>query len=346
MRAAGYETFFLSTCLRIELAWLGDRGAIHEVFGLLYGGDVTHERGVVRGDADAFHHLCRVAAGLDSPLVGEPEVLAQFRRAVAGLNRGPGSLVRTLEAAVGVARSSRRLLHEVPRGSLAAVAAQMARPLGRVAVLGGGAMARAALGHLEGADVTLLARKPTPVSGHAPRSWDGVADTLATFPAVISTVPGKTPVLSDVEFAAALARRHGPLVLVDLGMPPGFTRPDADRGVRYLGVDDLAATVANPSAVAAEESLAEAAASMWRRMTGDDRAGSVIAAVIEQAEAAVAEEVTRFASRLAGVDDPEQVLRQVAHTVARRVLHPAISYLATTDETSVEVVAEAFGVET
>jgi glutamyl-tRNA reductase len=72
----------------------------------------------------------------------------------------------------------------------------------------------------------------------------------------------------------------------------------------------------------------------------------VIAAMMEQADTAVVEEVQRFATRLAVSDDPERVLRQLAHSVARRVLHGPISYVSSSDRgiDVAETLAEAFGV--
>lgn len=348
LEAAGHEVFFLATCLRVEVAWLGEPQSAAEVFELLHGSTEALGEAAVRQDEAAFQHLCRVAAGLDSPLVGEPEVLGQFRRAVATLHdagQPAGSLGRILEAAVGTARSARRLLAETPRGSLASLAATQAAQRGRVAVLGAGAMAKAAIEHLDDADVTVFARRPEPVAGHDPRSWSDLPEALADFPAVISAVPGKTPLLDPDRVAEALGRRRQPLLLIDLGMPPGFARPDGDGVVTYLDVDDIASSFASPSVSLADDKIADEATAGWRRLAAADRVGAVIAAVMGQAETAVAEEVRRFAPRLATVDDPEQVLRQVARTVARRVLHPAISFLGKTDDDAVEVVAEAFGVE-
>ena len=348
LEAAGYEAFFLVTCLRVEMAWLGEPHSAAEVFELIHGSTGGLGAAALRQDEAAFQHLCRVAAGLDSPLVGEPEVLGQFRRAVAAIQdagQPAGSLGRILEAAVGTARSARRLLAETPRGSLASLAATQAAQRGRVAVFGAGAMAKAALEHLSDAEVTVFARRPEPVAGHNPRSWADVPEALADFPAVISAVPGKAPLFDADRVAEALGRRRQPLLLVDLGMPPGFARPDDDGIVTYLDVDDIASSFASPSVSLADDKIAEEAAAAWRRLAAADRVGAVIAAVMGQAETAVAEEVKRFAPRLATVDDPEQVLRQVARTVARRVLHPAISFLGKTDDDAVEVVAEAFGVE-
>jgi glutamyl-tRNA reductase len=69
--------------------------------------------------------------------------------------------------------------------------------------------------------------------------------------------------------------------------------------------------------------------------------------MVGQAEAAVSEEVERFVKRLETAADPEPLLRQLAHTVARRVLHPSISYVGSAEHgaEAVEMFAEAFGVD-
>ncbi len=85
---------------------------------------------------------------------------------------------------------------------------------------------------------------------------------------------------------------------------------------------------------------------MWRRLSVPDRVGAVIAAIMEQADTAVSEEVHRFARRLAASDDPERVMRQLAHSVVRRVLHGPISFVSSTDRgvDVAETLAEAFGI--
>jgi glutamyl-tRNA reductase len=74
--------------------------------------------------------------------------------------------------------------------------------------------------------------------------------------------------------------------------------------------------------------------------------GPVIVAILEQAHRAVDEEVQRFMFKLDNPNGNEPVLRQLAQTVAHRVLHPALSHLgsAEAEAGSVEVIAEAFGV--
>lgn len=347
--SSGHEAFILSTCLRVEIAVAADQDTAKDLLGYLYRDPATSELAAIRTDEAAFVHLCRIAAGLDSPLIGEPEVFAQFRQAVEAFQRASsadGSLARVLEAAVGIARSTRRSLVEPASGSLASVAAEVAAPLGRVAILGSGAMARAAVDSLDGADVAIFSRRPARVGSHQTRPWMAAAEALGTYPAVISTVPGKAPLFESGVISAVLARRRHPLLLVDLGMPPGFDQGDLAGPVRYLGIDDVASsTDAHPSAEA-EDRAAALARAMWRRIAASDRARTVIAGLVAQAEQAVTEEVKRYLNRLSATDDPERVLRQLAHTVARRVLHPPISYLGSSGRSAeADVLAEAFGID-
>ncbi|MGH8925722.1 MAG: hypothetical protein ACRDWA_13965 [Acidimicrobiia bacterium] len=348
LRADGARAFLLSTCLRVEIAWAAGPKTRFDLLASLYGETAASHLGTVRTDESAFAHLCRVAAGLDSPLIGEPEVLGQFRQAISMFqesSNGSPSLGRVLEAAVGIARTTRRMLGESPRGSLASLAARTAQPSGRVAILGAGAMARAAAAALSDVELTIFARRSGDVSGHQTLPWEEAAEAFTSFPAVISTVPGKVPLFSAEVVARALSRRREPLLLIDLGMPPGFARPPGD-AVHYLGVDEVASSANSGPAAEAEEKVAREAATAWRRLVSPGRAGSVIAGMVDQAERAVTEEVARFASRLAGAGNPERVLRQLAHTVARRVLHAPISFISSTERgDAVEVLAEAFGLE-
>jgi glutamyl-tRNA reductase len=348
LRSIGRHAFLLSTCLRIEIAWTAGPESGPDVLACLYG-DRQIDQGAVTRDEGAFVHLSRVAAGLDSPLVGETEVLSQFRQAVSVMPEASlagTDLARIMHAAVGVGRTTRRLLGDTPRGSLGAVAAGVAATSGPVAILGSGAMARAAAEQLDDIDVTVFARRPGDVGGHAALPWEQAEDALATFPVIISTVPGSERLFSDDVIGRSLGSRSDKLLLIDLGMPPGFDPRLMAEGVRYLGVDEVASSVSARPSSEAEEKILRGASAVWRRLAVPDRVGAVIAAMMEQADTAVSEEVQRFATRLAVSDDPERVLRQLAHSVARRVLHGPISYVSSSDRgiDVAETLAEAFGV--
>lgn len=351
LRSHGVEAFFLSTCLRVEIAVTGDERSLRSAIRSLYGvSDTLVGSGTLRHGGEGFLHLCRVAAGLESPVVGELEVLAQFRSAVAAFEAAhpeAALLKRILDGAVAVGRAARRRTGLSPQGSLAAVAAREARRQGRVAIFGSGAMARAAAEELFPVDVTVFSRRPVRVGTLSTCPWEGAFEALTTFPTVISTVPGgETPLPSGRVVEALLARRD-PLLLIDLGMPPGFEHLPQIPLVRYLTIDDVAARAGEQPSDEIEAAVTDASHKTWNRLSAPDRARSVIASLVDQAESAVDEEVSRFARRLESADDPEAILRQVARTVARRILHGPISYIGDSvrHPGTLDVMAEAFGVD-
>ncbi|HSK07529.1 MAG TPA: hypothetical protein VK990_08435 [Acidimicrobiia bacterium] len=345
-----HSVFLLSTCLRVEIVWAGGPEVAPDLLTSLYGDHSMWDLAVTRTDRDVFLHLCRIAAGLESPMIGEIEVLSQFRQAVARFTESSdrrGDLGRVLGAAVGVGRTTRRFLDPAPHGSLASVAAEAVASAPRVAILGSGVMARAAAQHLSHVEVSVFARHPGVIAGGSAHPWERVPHALATYPAVISTVPGGRTLFSDRAIVEALTGRSRPLLLVDLGMPPAFGRTTETDQVSYLGVDDLAASAGRLPPPEAEHALVTEADEAWRRITAPDRVGSIINAMVDQAERAVDEEVRRFANRLGAAEDPEAVLRQLAHTVARRVLHRPISFVGSNagEPDAIEAVADAFGVD-
>lgn len=346
----GRDPFFLATCLRVEIVYPGDSGEAGGVLTALYGNDSMSNLGVVRHDDGAFLHLCRIAAGLESPLVGEPEVLAQFRCAAAAYQEAasaPNALSRTLKSAVGVGRAARRRLGRSDAGSLGSVAAQLAATRESVAVLGSGAMARAVVRSLGPAAGEVYARSPGVVEGREISDWEGALNALARYAAVVSTVPGQTPLFTDQAVRRVLASRSDPLLLVDLAMPPGFERYRDEPGLAYRGIDNVASSVVSDRRVDLDEMVLTEASAAWARIGADDRTRSVISSIVQRAEQAVDEEVKRFAGRIAAADDPEPALRQLAQTVARRVLHGPISYLgsAAGGFEAANVFAEAFGLD-
>lgn len=342
--ADGIEVFVLATCLRVELAWSGGPDMAPAVLEQLYGSrDLPAAK--VRTDLDAFHHLARVAAGLESAQVGEIEVLSQFRQALEQLARrasAESDLVPVVESALGVARAARRSLSDPQRGSLAVAAARMVDSHAEVVVLGVGAMGRAVVRELDRSNVAVYARRSKPETGVPSRPWEELARTLTSCHAVVSTIPGPVPLLEELE------RPEGdPLLLVDLGMPPALAEFDPAGGVVYRGVDDVASSMPSTPEPEADEAVAIESEKTWGRLSVPDEASSIICSMVALVEQAVDDEVSRFAGRFSGADEPEQVLRQLARTVGRRIIHPAVSLLGSTPMTpgELDAVARAFGVD-
>jgi glutamyl-tRNA reductase len=349
----GVDVFVLSTCLRVEVVTTGCDRALDRVLHLLYP-DVSLPRPVVRRDVDGLEHLTRIAAGLESPVVGEQEVLGQMRAAIdVGREAGTigGVFGRILEAAVAEARAARKTLATSAAGSMALVAADVADGADRVAVFGAGKMAHAATDLLrsKGTEVTVYARRPGAVAfdvDHV-RSIDDAPSALATFPVVISATSAKRELFASDVLDRALDRRTRPLTLIDLAMPPDFAPAADPERLVYLNLDGLADHVRRVQAPAAvERRIADAVATRWTRLENHHEVGPVIAAMLDEANRAVSEEVRRFAGRLEATPDQIRVLEQLANTVAHRVLHRPLSFLSSSEHgaDAAPLCAEMFGV--
>lgn len=348
-------TFLLSTCLRVEVAVIGDRPRLDEALERIFPATPEVAMGKVRSDLEAVTHLFRVAAGLESPILGEREILTQFRQALRDSEEQDlvdGTFDRLLEGAVAAGRQARELLPASPHDSLASVAAQIVGGLDHVAVVGSGLMATAAANALLSLaappSVTVLARRPERVTIEGVAVWpiERIAEALDEFPAVISATSAKHSLSGDPAVAASLTARTRPITLVDMAMPPDFP-PLLNDGLEYYSIDDLARMAdRRPRSQEADELVEALAIQAHHRLASHDQVGPVIGGLMGFADQVVEETVERFAGRLRHPDD-RGVLHQVAHTVARTLLARPVEYLNQTrapGETT-ETIAKAFGVE-
>jgi glutamyl-tRNA reductase len=348
------EGFVLSTCLRVEVAVPGPASRLRDVLTGLFGESAVSPQ--IRLGEDAVTHLYRIAAGLESPILGEQEILTQFRRTLiqaeeAGLVDGLFS--RLLESAVAVGRQARELLPGSPHNSMAAVAAQAIGSAERVAVLGSGIMATAVVDGLlllpAPPRVTVVARSPEKVAerpGVDVLGFEHARSVLEEFPVVISATSAKHRLVDDPSLSTSLARRSAPLMLVDMAMPPDF-RPTVGDASTYLSIDDLARMAdRRPRSDRADAMVATAAADAYRQYRDHHEVAPLIGGLISNADAIVEGAVRRFAGRLTDPSD-EAVLRQSAHTVARTLLAGPVSYLKAGERApeAIDVIADAFGVD-
>jgi glutamyl-tRNA reductase len=347
--------FVLSTCLRVELVVPGPESRLRQALTSLLGDAAIPVPPLIRCGQPAVTHLFRIAAGLESPILGEQEILTQFRQSLLEAESSGqvgGLLARLLESAVSVGRQARELLPPSPHNSMAAVAAQAVGTADRVAVLGSGIMATAVLDGLmllpAPPQVTVVARNPEKVAnqpGIDVLAFEHAHRVIEEFPAVVSATSAKHRLIDDHSLADAVARRTMPLLLIDMAMPPDF-RPSPSDAISYLAIDDLARMAdRRPRSDQADAFVESAAADAYRQYREHHEVGPLIGGLMTSADAIVDDTVRRFSGRLGDPSD-EAVLRQTAHTVARTLLAGPVSYLRTGEKSSeaVDVIADAFGV--
>jgi glutamyl-tRNA reductase len=212
--------------------------------------------GYVRHGLDAVEHLCRVACGLDSVIVGEAEISGQIRRA-ASRARDAGVLGPYLEAVVagalacsGRARAETAIARGVTSVASAGVTLGVSL-LGTLAhrtvlVVGAGQAGRQALarlGRLETGRLLIASRsehhahEAAALSGAEAVDWDRMPALVDETDLLIAAVQAPRPVVDASRWGPRIER---PLVAIDLSVPRAIDPRAADvPGVTLRTVDDL-----------------------------------------------------------------------------------------------------------
>lgn len=342
--------FVMSTCLRIEV--VSTEGP-EPLLAALTAGDLDGEfpKPEIYEEEAAILHLFRVAAGLESPVLGEKEILVQYRQAVADAQAGDQldpDLVRILQSGVGAGRRARQVLPDQPHDSMGAIAADLVGGHERVTIIGAGDMASAVARNLRDRPsapaVTVLARRPEHVAISGVEIWPmtRLDDAVTGATAIVSATTASSRLLSQDHLAELLQRRSEPLLLIDMALPPDFS-PPADSPVTHYDIDDLALMAGVPaSAVEAEELIAELAGAAYKRQRNHQVVGPLIGQMMDDADAIVAATVARFGPRLTHAGD-EEILRQAVHTATRSILSRPIAHLREVGETEeANVVSDLF----
>ncbi len=252
---------------------------------------------------EAARHLFRVAAGLDSMLLGEAEILGQVREAyklaVESGSTGP-MLNRLFQGALEVGKRVRAETEVGARPvSVAAAAMKLAEQIfGALAdhsalIVGAGATGAKAAAQLRNRGIGRLwvsnrtperARELAERVGGEWLDWEGVASALELPDIVVTSLAGTEWSLGRSAVAAAMAvRQNRPLFLIDLGVPRNVDGAAAELYNVYLyNVDDLTGIVEqNRAARGTEVPRAEAIISEHLEKFAAWQAGSQAAAVLD-----------------------------------------------------------------
>lgn len=267
LKSAVAEAFVLSTCNRTEICAVTadaahDAERLLQLLAELAGDPVDALRPVARmlTNQDAVLHALRVASGLESMVLGEDQIQAQFKRALASA-RGMEVLGPTLDrlgaAALACGKQVRACTgigqHAVSLESLAVRTALdhlATRHDGHAVVLGSGSSAALVTQQLRdaGLRVTLVGRRQAAaadlaaVRGAECAPWEQLPDVLVGADAVFCCTAAPHPVLTvDTLARRRQARPETPLVCVDLGMPRDVEPTVAALpGVTLVALRDLA----------------------------------------------------------------------------------------------------------
>jgi len=323
-RASAVESVVLSTCNRSEIYVASsepDRAREELVAFLSEYHNLPREAFLPHlfayDDAAAARHLFRVAAGLDSLVVGEPQILGQvkdaFQTAMERHCTGP-MLSKVFHWAFGVGkrvRSETALGEGAVSVSFAAVA--LARKIfgrlqgRRVLVIGAGEISALTAQHLRSqgvAEIVITSRTTAhaealaaDVDGRAV-AWTGMSQALARADIVITATGSPRPIITRPDVEAVTGRRRAdPLFIIDIAVPRDVDPAVGEIEQVFLyNVDDLQGIV--------QENLSRRGAE------------------IERAEAIVTEELVRFSAwqRSRGAIPTVVALRQRFEAIRRSEL--------------------------
>jgi glutamyl-tRNA reductase len=359
------EAVLLSTCNRVELyaatedpnASLGPQTLVKHLADF-HNVPVEEIRGELLSldDEEVVRHLFRVAASLDSMVVGESQILSQVKRAYELAREigstGPithGFFQGAIRVARRVARETELHRHRVsvPSVAIADFAARIFERFDdkRVLVIGAGDMANETIHYLHAAgarQITVLNRDFQRAEQLAkawqgrPAPWSQLLEELVEADLVVSTTGADRPVVTAHDYKQHVDRqRHErPLFILDLAMPRDFEHAIREEtGVYLYGIDDLAeACERNRKARAAQlpgaEQIVEEETRAFAAEVRHRNAGPVIARLREGLESVQAAELDRLYQRMPHLDErTKQEIRQFADRLIGKMLHPPLESL-------------------
>lgn len=332
------ESSLLSTCNRFEaymvtrdpesaassfLSRLGVRAGVGDLGASFY---------VLRG-ADAVRHLFRVAAGLESAVVGEPQILSQVRSAgiKSRTSGNAGAILSPLFDRAYRVGARVREAHGLSSGesSLSDLAVeavsrdQPGRPV--VLLLGTGKMIRLAARRLKGAERLYVASKrktpPSGLEGCTLISHGSLKRVARKCDIVITATSSKKPLLTSRDLAGRRRR-----VVVDLGMPRNVSESVRRlENVTLIDLDDLAKMAGArkpPKGLRGAETMVADESREFYGWLVQTRLSTALADLYSWAEAVREEELRRTVGKLKPLSDRDL---RVIDAMGRRIVSKLLS---------------------
>jgi glutamyl-tRNA reductase len=361
------EATLLSTCNRTEVYCAGEQAHVdHTLQWLAHSGGVSPEalrsHTYTLRDGDAARHAFRVASGLDSMVLGEPQILGQMKDAVRAASDA-GALGTTLhqlfQRSFAVAKEVRTSTeigaHSI---SMAAAAVRLASQLfedvsrTRVLFVGAGEMIELCATHFAArrpAAITIANRtlergeRLAAAFGATVMRLSELPDRLHEFDIVVSCTASSLPLIGLGAVERALKqRRHRPMFMVDLAVPRDI-EPEVKSlsDVFLYSVDDLSTVVqtgqANrQAAVAQAEVIIDAGVESFVHWMDQRSQVPFLQQLNAQADSWREPEIQRAQKRLARGEPVEQVMDALARALTQKMLHGAMAELRSGDHASRE----------
>lgn len=350
--AAVSEAAIISTCNRTELHCAIQPDAENELTDWL-----AHTRKISRTelegntyrhwDQDAVSHLIRVASGLDSQVLGEPQIMGQVKTAY-DIARGAGTIGPELNLLSQVtlrAAKDVRTQTDIGRNpiSVAYAAVSLAQQIfadlntKKALLLGAGEtiglvadhLAGAKIGHMAIANRTLANAEIVAAKYDAEAmQLTNVAERLAEFDIVIASTGSSLPVVGKGAVEAAIKqRRHKPIFMVDIAVPRDIEPEVGELADVYLySIDDLTNIIETNlqqrrQAAESAESLVLQGARNYQREYRIKQGQALLKDFRDQARSTQDAELERALKELEKGQDAREVLARLSHNLTNKLIH-------------------------
>jgi len=346
------EAAILSTCNRTEL-YCAKQDEGHEELtdwlcrfhGLEKGSLEPHL--YAYWEADAVRHILRVAAGLDSMILGEPQILGQMKDTYQQATEA-GALAtlgnRLFQHTFSVAKQIRTdtAIGASPV-SVAFAAVSLARQIfgsfekQTALLIGAGETIELAARHLHehGIGQMIIANRTVERALELAAHFDGFGITLSQIPAhlseadiVISSTGSPDPILDrDMVCDAIRGRKHRPIFMVDIAVPPDIDPRVGELNDIYLYTIDNLKEVIEENLQSRQEAAEQAEeiinVQVDRFMTWLHSLDAVpaICAYRDHAKSVGENELKRARQRLSNGEDPQQVIELLTHNLINKLAH-------------------------
>jgi len=366
------EAAILSTCNRTEVYCAADQFALDQTMSwLAQSGGVSPQtlsaHTYTLQDAHVARHAFRVASGLDSMVLGEPQILGQMKDAVR-IARENGALgvtlhqmfQRSFSIAKQVRTSTEIGAHSISMAAATVrLASQLFEELSKIHVLfvGAGEMIELCGTHFaaKAPQSMTVANRTLERAEKLASQWGAnvmrladLPDRLHEFDAVISCTASSLPLIGLGAVERALKkRRQRPMLMVDLAVPRDIEPEVKPLDNIYLyTVDDLAQVVqtgqANrQAAVAQAEVIIDAGVQNFLHWLDHRSDVPLIQQLNAQADAWRVHELQRAQKMVAKGDSIESVLEAMSKSITQKMLHGAMSELHASDPQSRELARQA-----
>ena len=374
-RGIGRELVVLSTCNRAEIYAVGETDETADQIGRFFSAyhdlqhSEVHEHLYIYSGPDVARHLFRVAAGLDSLVVGEPQILGQVKAAyaVASDRQFTAALMnRLFHSAFSVGkrvRSETGLGEGAVSVSYAAIA--LAKKIfgdlkGRaVVILGAGEMAKLTGIHLQSQHVrqiTIASRTLQSAQNLASMldgiavPWDRVDSALAGADIVVTATGASEPVLTRARIDDAMRSRRGrPLFIIDIAVPRDVEPSVGSLDQVFLyNIDDLRTIVQENLArrgaeLARAEAIVDQEVAKYAAWMQSREIVPTVVALRERFEAIRRAELKRLEPKLSGLPpDARARIDEVTRLIVEKLLlTPTEQLKSVSDQAMIVAYADA-----